>query len=136
MDLKHEPSMHVGFTNMADGNDHVKRGGCLVFEFEFDFVDGQAENAIAILKKLQKVMKDGNELGPIMTHLKFWKINNGKGYKCIEICRSAELYDRHCNMLANHEVVNDAMKLGEMVKETSGKVYGLKAELEASECLP
>jgi hypothetical protein len=128
--------MHVGFKNQADGSDHVKRGGCIVFEFTFDFVEGKANEAIAILQKLQKVMKDGNELGPVMTHLKFWRINDGMGYKCIEICRSAELYDQHCNMLANHEVVSEAMKLGELVKETSGVVYGLKAELEASVCMP
>lgn len=81
-------------------------------------------------------MKDAGEMGPCMTMLKFWHVDGLKGYKCIEICKSPELYDKHCMMIGNHEVAQEAMKLGELVKETSGRVYGLPADLKASEMLP
>lgn len=82
-------------------------------------------------------MRKDKELNPgCMPVLKFWHTEGRKGYKCIEVCRSAKQYDTHCKTLGASEAGQEAMKLMELVKQTKGRVYGTQGELAASEFLP
>ena len=135
-EVRYDP-LWFGFKNMKDGDEKDKTGGPMVFEFEFEYNNpDDKDECVSIINKLQQEMKSNDVMGPIMTMLKFWHVNEGKGYKCIEICRSAELYDKHCEMLANSAVGAEGMKLGEMLTQTSGRVYGLAGDLNASTMLP
>jgi len=89
---------HLGYINKADGHDAAKKGGSLVFEFEFEYTSAEAgPKAKVILQKLEEQMRKDKELTPsCFPLLKFWHTEGRKGYKCIEICRTAKQYDTHC----------------------------------------
>jgi len=109
---------HLGYINKADGSDAKKMGGPLILEFEFDFTSPEAgPEAIAIINKLEAQMKKDKELVPSwMSTVKYYHTEGRKGYKCIEICRSAKLYDKHCVCLSSSEAGQEAGRLMELVK--------------------
>jgi len=78
---KGDPRMFIGFKNEFDGMDHKKRGGPIVVEFDVRFTSpDQKPKVMAILEELMQVMKDGNEFGPVFSHLVFWHHEDGNGY--------------------------------------------------------
>ena len=134
-EVRYEPQF-VGYKNLGDGKNLTKRGAPIVFEMEFEFTSEEAgQKAIELCNKSLKVMREKNELGPEWTSVKFWKVNNGKGYKCISICRAPKFYDKHIEMIRNHEMFAELMTFKDLVKEVSNRAYGLCADLNATKYL-
>lgn len=80
--------------------------------------------------------KDKELVKSFMSTLKFWHTEGRTGYKCIEICRSGKLYDKHCALLSSSEAGQQAGRLMELVKQTDSRCYGTQAEIASSEFLP
>lgn len=128
---------HLGFINKHDGHDQSVTGGCLVFVYEYEFISEEAgPKVVAIVKKLQAQMKKNKELGPHnISMLKFWHTSDRKGYKCIQICRSAKLYDANAISIGQSKAGQEAVALAELVNMKYARVYGSYGEITASEYL-
>lgn len=133
--LKGDPRMHIGYMNGHDGCDEKKRGGSIVIEFEVLYKSADCKpKVMAVLDKLIKKMRNGNEFGPVFSHLVFWHNEDGTGYNVVEIIRSAEFYDQHCLFLA--DMLEDLMSMKDLIELKKSRLHGLKAEIEASKFIP
>lgn len=129
---------YIGYANKADGSDQSLSGGSLVFEMEFEYTTPEdGPEVIKLIQALSDQMKADKELGPHnFSLLKFWHTEGRKGYKCIEICKSAAQYDKHCEVLSASAAGQGAARLGELVKSKSTRVYGTYGEVNASKFIP